>query len=118
MEQVGRLVPMNPHSTEVVTEEVVKGVSGQEAEAVRDPVYLICVVVEVGFCLLTQLSDGLSALLVCPRPDFQGNAVECVRGVLLEDERMVDTVRLVLAGAYLDIMRETGLYTPVSKCTL
>lgn len=75
MEQVGSLVPVDPHSTEIVTQKIVEGVAGQETEAVRDPVRLIGVVVEVGLGLLAQFADGVGALLIGTRPYLEGNAV-------------------------------------------
>lgn len=41
VEQVGGLVPVNPHATEVVAEKVVKRISRKEAQAVGNPVSLI-----------------------------------------------------------------------------
>lgn len=76
MEQVGRLVPVNPHTAEVVTEQVVQRVPGQEAQAVRNPVSLIGIVVEIGFRLLAHLANRLRTLFVGARPDAQGNTIK------------------------------------------
>ena len=111
MEQVGGLVPVNPHTTEVITQQVVQRVPGQETQAVRDPVGLVGVVVKVGFGLLAQLTDGLRTLLISTGPDAQRDTVESVRRVLLQDESVVTTVRLALSCADFDIVRETGLST-------
>lgn len=78
MEQVGSLVPVDPHAAEVVAKQVVQRVPGEEAEAVRDPVGLIWVVEEVGLNASPQVADCLGSLLVSARPDTQGNAVERV----------------------------------------
>lgn len=64
MEQVCGLVPMNPHAPEVVTQQVVEWISGEEGQAVRNPVCLIGVVIEVGLRPLPQIADSLGALLI------------------------------------------------------
>lgn len=109
VEQVSSLVPMDPHATEVVAQQVVERVAGQEREAVGDPVLLIRVVVEVRLGPLPQLPDGLGSLLVGARPHAQADTVERVRRVLLKDEGVVDAVWLAPSGADLDIVRETSL---------
>jgi hypothetical protein len=86
VEEVGGLVPVDPHATEVVAKKVVKGISRKEAQAVGDPVCLAGVVVVVGLCASSQLADCLGTLLVCARPDAEGDTVKSVGGVLLEDE--------------------------------
>lgn len=78
MEEVGGLVPMNPHAPEVVTQQVVQGVSGEEAQTIGDPVGLVGVVVEVRLGLLAQFPDGFRAFLVGARPHPEGNAVQGV----------------------------------------
>lgn len=78
VEQIGRLVPVDPHAAKVVAEQVVQRVARQERQAVRDPVLLLRVVVELGLRPLPQLADGLSALLVGARPNTQADAVEGV----------------------------------------
>lgn len=109
VEEVGRLVPMNPHAPEVVTEKVVERVAREERQAVRDPVLLLRVIVEVGLRPPPQLTDRLGPLLIGARPDTQADTIERVRRILLEDEGVVDTMRLGAAGANLDVMREAGL---------
>ena len=47
MEEVGGLVPMDPHPAKVVAQQVVQGVAREEAQAVRDPVVVVGIVVEV-----------------------------------------------------------------------
>lgn len=64
MEQVGSLVPVNPHAPEVVTQQVVEWVPGEEGQAVWNPVCLISVVVEVGLGPLPEVADSFGALLV------------------------------------------------------
>lgn len=86
MEEVCGFVPVDPHATEVVAEKVVKGVSRKETQAVGDPVCLAGVVVIVGLCASSQLADCLGTLLVCAGPDAEGDTVESVGRVLLEDE--------------------------------
>ena len=110
VEEVGGLVPVDPHAAQVVAEQVVERVAGEEAEAVGDPVGLVGGLVVVGLGLLAQFADGVGAFLVGARPDAQGDAVEGVGGVLLEHEGVVGAVRLALAGADLDVVREAGAH--------
>lgn len=109
VEEVSGLVPVNPHPSKVVTEKVVQRVTGQERETVGDPVGLVRVVVEVRLGPLAQVTDGLRPLLVGAGPDSEGDAVECVRRVLLENKGVVDAVRLAASSADLDIVREASL---------
>lgn len=109
VEKVGGLVPVNPHPSEVIAQEVVQGIPGKEAQAVRNPVGLVRVVVEVGLSLLAQFTNGLGALLVGTGPDAQRDTVQGVRRILLENKGVVGAVRLALASANLDIVGETGL---------
>jgi hypothetical protein len=109
VEEVGGFVPVDPHATEVVAEKVVQRVSRKETQAVGDPVCLAGILVVVRLCALPQLTDRLGTLLVCARPDAEGDTVQSVRGILLEDECMVDAVRLHSASADFDIVRETCL---------
>ncbi|KAH6610285.1 hypothetical protein Trco_000305 [Trichoderma cornu-damae] len=88
VEQVGGLVPVNPHAAQVIAQEVVQGVAGQERQAVGNPVGLLRVVVVVGLGPLPQVTDRLGPLLVGPRPNAQADAVEGMGRVLLEDEGM------------------------------
>jgi len=108
VEEVGGLVPVDPHATEVITEQVVKGISGQKAETVRDPICLARGVVVVRLGPLAEFTDRLCALFVGARPDSQSNAIESVRRILLEDESVMNAMRLAGTGADFDIMRETG----------
>jgi hypothetical protein len=48
MEKICRLVPVNPHSSEVVSEKVVNGIPREERQAVRNPVGFVWVVIEIG----------------------------------------------------------------------
>lgn len=79
MEQVGSFVPMDPHSAEVISQKIVERVARQEAQAVRDPVRLIGVVVVVGLGFLAQFANGVGSLFIGTGPYFEGNAVESVR---------------------------------------
>lgn len=78
VEQVGRLVPVDPHAPEVVAQQVVQRVPREERQAVRNPVLLLRVVVEVGLRPLPELADRLGALLVGAGPNAQADAVESV----------------------------------------
>jgi hypothetical protein len=69
MEQVGSLIPVNPHSSEVVAKKIVERIPREEAQAVRDPVCLVGSVSIVGLGLSAELTNGLSTLLVSSRPD-------------------------------------------------
>lgn len=64
VEQVGSLVPVNPHAAEVVTQQVVEWVPREEGQAVRNPVCLVGVVIEVGLRPLPQIANSFGALLV------------------------------------------------------
>ena len=65
VEEVGGLIPVNPHASKVIAQKVVKRISGKEGQAVWDPICLICRVVEIGFGPSSQVSDRLRALLIC-----------------------------------------------------
>lgn len=109
MEQVRRLVPVDPHAAEVVAQQVVEGISRQKGQAVRDPVNLVWVVIEVRLGPLPEVANCLGTLLVGPRPDAEADAVKCVRGVLLEDEGVMNAMWLAPACANLYIMRKASL---------
>lgn len=111
MEKVGSLVPVNPHTTQVVTEQVVERISRQKAQAVWDPVCLVSHVSVVWLGLSAKLTDRLSTFLVRSGPDSQGNAVECMLGVLLQDECMVNAMGLAASSADLDIVGKASLFT-------
>jgi hypothetical protein len=110
VEQVGGLIPVNPHASQIISKEVVERVTGKERQAVRDPVGLIGVVVVVALGSLTEVANCLGPLLVSARPNAQGNTVESVGRILLKNKSMVNTVRLASASANLNIMGEAGLY--------
>ena len=110
MEEVCGLIPMDPHAAKVITKQVVKRVPGKERQAVWDPVSLVGRIVEVRLCPLAKIANGLGTLLICPGPDTKSNTVECVRGVLLQDEGVVHTVRLGAPCADFNIMGETCLW--------
>lgn len=109
MEKVGGFVPVNPHSSQIVSQQVVQRVSRQETQAVRDPISLFSGVIEVGLCPSSQVANRLRSFAVGLRPDPESNAIKRLRRVLLEDERVVDTVWLAPACADFDIMREARL---------
>lgn len=52
MEKVGSLVPVDPHATEVISQQVVQRIAGKETQTVWDPVGLLRVVVEIWLRLL------------------------------------------------------------------
>lgn len=79
VEEVGGLVPVNPHAPEIVAQQIVEGIARQEAQAVRNPVGLVRAVEEVGLGLLSQITDGFGPLLVRARPDAERDPVESVR---------------------------------------
>lgn len=66
VEEVGGLVPVNPHATEVVSQQVVEWVSREEGQAVWNPICLVTILVEVGLSPPAQVSDGLGALVIGP----------------------------------------------------
>ena len=109
VEEVGGLVPVNPHASKVITQEVVKRISGEERQAVRNPVCLIWRVVEVRLGSPPQVADGLCALLIRSGPNSQRDTVKCVGGILLEDEGVVYAVRLAASSADFNIVWETSL---------
>ena len=111
MEEVRGLVPVDPHASKVVSQKVVERVPGQEAQTIRYPVCFVGRVVVVGFCSLAQATDSFSALLIRTRPYPEGNAVQGVRGILLQNERMMYTVGLASASTYLDIVGKACLQT-------
>lgn len=109
MEKIRSLVPVNPHAAEVVAEQVIQGIAGKEAQAVRNPVRLLARVVEVGLGALAEIANRLGALLVGAGPDPQGNAVERVAAVLLKHEGVMHAVRLAPSRADLDVGGEARL---------
>lgn len=109
VEQVSGLVPVDPHASKVIAKEVVEGVSRKERQAVGDPVGLVGVVVKVRLRTSSEITNRLSSLLVGARPDAKADTVKGVRRVLLEDEGMVNAVRLATTSANLDIVREASL---------
>ena len=106
---------MDPHATQVIAQEVVKGITREETQTVGDPVGLVGAIIVIRFGLLSQFADGFGALLVGPRPHPEGDTIESVGGILLQDESVVHAVRLAFAGADFDIMRETGLFCQSSS---
>jgi hypothetical protein len=69
VKEIGGFVPVNPHSTEVVSEEVIKRISRKETQAVRDPVRLIGNISVVWFCLSAKVTDSFGPFLIGTRPD-------------------------------------------------
>ena len=109
MEEVSGLVPVDPHATEVVAQQVVEWISREEGQAVWNPICLVTILVKVGLGPLAQVSDGLSTLVISSGPNAKRNAVKSVGRVLLEDEGVVDAVWLAAACADLDVVWETCL---------
>ena len=109
MEEVGCLVPVDPHATKIVAEEVVEWVARQETQTVGDPVSLAWGIEVIRFCAPAEITDSLCTLVVGTRPDTKGNAVQSVRLVLLKNKRVVHAVRLAATSADLNIMWETCL---------
>lgn len=117
MEEIGCLVPVDPHTAKIVAKQVVKRVARKEAQTVWNPVSVVGRVVVILFGLLTEVPNSISSLLVSARPDAESNAVESVCRILLQDKGVVDTVWLAGPGADLDVVRETGLENKVSSWT-
>ncbi len=109
MEEICCLVPVDPHTAEVVTKEVVQRVPGEETQAVRNPVCLIWVVVEIRLNTPSQITDRFRSFLISTRPDAQSDSIKGVGRVLLQDKRVMNTVGLAPAGANLNIVREASL---------
>lgn len=109
MEEVSGLVPVDPHATEVVAQQVVEWISREEGQAVWNPICLVTILVKVGLGPLAQVSDGLGTLVISSGPNAKRNAVKSVCRVLLEDEGVVDAVWLAAACADLDVVWETCL---------
>lgn len=69
MEEIGRLVPVNPHPSEVVAKEVIKRIAGQEAKAVWDPVCLVGLFIVVGLGTFAKVANSLSAFFIRTGPN-------------------------------------------------
>jgi hypothetical protein len=110
MEQVRRLVPVDPHATKVVAQEVVERIPREEAEAVWNPVGLITRVIEIWLGASSQVANCLGTLLIGARPDAKCNTVESMARILLEDVGMMNAMRLTPASADFNIMGETSLF--------
>src|ERR1700760_3193566 len=109
MEKIGGLVPVDPYSTEIITKQVVERIARKEAQAIWNPVCLITRVIEIWLCSLSEVPNGLSAFLVCSRPNSESNSIEGMTGVLLEDVSVVDAVWLASTSADLNVVWETRL---------
>jgi hypothetical protein len=83
MEKVGGLVPVNPHAPEIVSKEIVEGVSRKKRQAIRNPVGLVWVIIVVRLGALAKITDRLRALIVSSRPYAEADAVESLGRVLL-----------------------------------
>lgn len=79
VEQVSSLVPVDPHSAQVVAEKIVQRVARQEAQAIRDPVGFARSVKVVRFSALAQVANGLRTLVVSTGPNAKSDTVQCVR---------------------------------------
>ena len=111
MEQVGGFVPVNPHTSQVVSQKVVERIAGEKAQTVWDPVGLLGRIIEISLRPLSKVPDGLCTFLICAGPDTKGNSIKRMGRVLLENEGMVNTVWLASASADFDVMRKTSLET-------
>jgi hypothetical protein len=109
MEKVSSLIPVNPHSSQVITQQVEERVARQKAERIRNPVRLVRRVVVIRLISLSQLANRLCSLIIRSRPNPQGNSIKRMRRVLLQNKSMVNTMRLCATGTNLDIMRKTSL---------
>lgn len=78
VEEVGRLVPVNPHAAKVVAKEVVKWVARQETQAVWDPVGFARVVEVVWLCAPAEVTNSLRALVVGAGPDAKCDTIQGV----------------------------------------
>ena len=76
VEEVRRLVPVDPHSAKVVTEQIVEWVSREEGKTIGDPVCLVGRIVEVRLGPLAKVPYSLGTLLIGPRPDAERNTVQ------------------------------------------
>ena len=109
MEKVCGLVPVNPHSSEIIAQKIVKRVSGKERQTVWDPISLISGIVKICLGSPSEVANRFRALLICSRPDSESDAVKRVRRILLKDERMVYAVRLAASSADLYVVRKASL---------
>lgn len=83
MEEICRLVPMNPHPSEVVAKKVVKRVARQETEAVWDPVSLVGLFIIVRLGPLAKVAYSLCTFFVRTGPNPQCDSIKSVTRVLL-----------------------------------
>lgn len=78
MEKVCGLVPVDPHTSQIIAQKIVKRISGKERQAVWNPIGLVCGIVEVRLCSSSKVANGLGTLLICSRPDSESDAVKGV----------------------------------------
>jgi hypothetical protein len=109
MEQVGSLIPMDPHPPQIVAQQVEKRISGQEAKGIGNPVSFIRSIIIIRLIPFPQFPDGLGPLIICPGPNPQRNAIQGVRRILLQHKRVMDAVRLRPTCTYLYVMRKASL---------
>jgi hypothetical protein len=109
VEEVRSLVPVNPHSSKIVTKKVVERITRDEAQAVRYPICFVRDIMIVRLCLSSKFTDSIGTPLICSRPYAECNAVEGVLRILLQDERMVQTLGLTSSRDKLDIMWKASL---------
>ena len=69
MEQVRRLIPVNPHAPEVVSKKIVKRIPRKEAQAVWNPVCFVRRLIVIWFGTFSEVPDGLCALVISARPN-------------------------------------------------
>lgn len=101
---------MDPHSSQIVTKKVEQRVPRQKAEGIGNPVSLVWIVIVVRLIPLPQFPNRLRALIIRTGPNSQRDSVECMAGILLENECMMDTMRLCAACTYFDIVGEASLH--------
>lgn len=109
VKQVGGFVPVDPHASEIVTQQVVERVTGEEAQTVRDPVGLVRLLIVVGLGTLAKVANSLSALLISTRPDTESNTIESMAGILLKNERVVNAMWLTATSADFDVVGKASL---------
>lgn len=117
VEKVRRLIPVNPHAPQIITQQVEQRIPRQEAESIGDPVCLVGSIVIIGLVPFSQFPDGLCPLVIGPRPYPQSDTIERVRGVLLKDECVMNAMWLRAAGANFDVVGEASLSSPIQIST-
>jgi hypothetical protein len=119
VEEIGSLVPVNPHASKVVAKQVVERVPREKAQAIRNPISFVRDIMVIRFRLPSEFTDGFGTPLICSRPHTECNTVKRVLRILLQDKGMVEALRLASASDQFDIVGETSLegcqYIPVVR---